>query len=160
MRDLWVLDIEASGLSPISYPIEIGLVHQQHEYQTLIRPDDSWKHWNLDAEALHGLSREEISNNGESAEMVARALNQLLADQTVYSDHEDWDGFWMRRLFETVGIEQQFYVEDLYALLGKHKVSAYLASFDALSRAKDHRAHRALNDARVIHRAAVLALND
>ena len=42
MSDLWILDVEASGLSPISYPIEIGLVSGEQEYQTLILPDESW----------------------------------------------------------------------------------------------------------------------
>jgi DNA polymerase III epsilon subunit-like protein len=159
MSDLWILDIEASGLSPISYPIEIGLVNGVQEYQTLILPDESWEHWNLKSEALHGLSRQDLYEKGKSVEMVAKELNELLASKIVYSDHEDWDSFWLRRLFETVGHEQKFQVGDINTLLDSNNLNTFVTRFDALKKAKDHRAHRALNDARIIHRAAILALN-
>ena len=159
MSDLWILDIEASGLSPVSYPIEIGLVNGEQEYQTLILPEDSWVHWNLRSEALHGLSRQDLYDKGRPVDVVAQELNNLLASKIVYSDHEDWDSFWMSRLFEAACIEQKFYVADLNTLLVGNKASTFVACFDALSQASEHRAHRALNDARIIHRAAMLALN-
>jgi DNA polymerase III epsilon subunit-like protein len=159
MSDLWILDIEASGLSPISYPIEIGLVNGEQEYQTLILPDESWEHWNLKSEALHGLSRQDLYEKGKSVEMVAKELNELLASKIVYSDHEDWDSFWLRRLFETVGRAQKFHVRDINTLLDSSNVNTFASSLDEFKKSKDHRAHRALEDARIIHRAAILALN-
>lgn len=159
MSDFWILDIEASGLSPVSYPIEIGLVNAEQEYQTLILPEESWVHWCLKAHELHGLSRQDLFGKGRPANEVAKELNRLLASATVYSDHEDWDSFWISRLFEAVSIEQKFHVADLNTLLGGNKTSTFVTCFDELSQASSHRAHRALNDARIIHRAAILALN-
>ncbi len=159
MSDLWILDIEASGLSPVSYPIEIGLVNARQEYQTLIRPEASWVHWSQKANELHGLSRQDLFEKGRPADVVAQALNHLLASETVYSDHEDWDSFWVRRLFEAVSVEQTFFVADLNTLLGANQASAFATCVDELSLASDYRAHRALNDARIIHRAATHALN-
>ncbi|MFC6671890.1 exonuclease domain-containing protein [Marinobacterium aestuariivivens] len=159
MDDLWILDIEASGLSPISYPIEIGLVNGEQEYQRLIIPEESWEHWNVKSEALHGLSRQDLYEKGKSVDVVAKELNELLASKIVYSDHEDWDSFWLRRLFETVGREQKFYVMDINTLLDSSNLKTFVTRFDELKEAKDHRTHRALDDARIIHRAAILALN-
>lgn len=159
MSDVWILDIEASGLSPVSYPIEIGLVNAEQEYQTLILPQESWVHWCLKAHELHGLSRQDLFDKGRPADVVAKELNRLLAFKTVYSDHEDWDSFWMSRLFEAVAIEQKFYVADLNTLLSGNKASTFVTRIDELSQASGYRAHRALNDARIIHRVATWALN-
>ncbi len=159
MSNIWVLDIEASGLSPVSYPIEIGLVNAEQNYQTLIRPEESWGHWSLKAHELHGISRQDLFDKGQRAEVVAQQLNRLLAAETVYSDHEDWDSFWIGRLFEAVAIEQTFNVADLSTLLGGHRAGTFASCFDELSQASDYRAHRALNDARLIHQAAMFALN-
>ena len=159
MSDIWVLDIEASGLSPVSYPIEIGLVNAEQTYQTLIRPEESWEHWSLKAYELHGLSRQDLFEKGRPADVVAKELNSLLASKVVYSDHEDWDGFWISRLFEAVAIEQTFNVVDLSTLLSGHRAGTFATCFDELSLASDYRAHRALNNARLIHQAAMFALN-
>jgi len=154
MRDLWVLDIEASGLSPVSYPIEIGLVNHGQAYQALIVPEDSWEHWCLKSKELHGISRKDLHEKGKSAVVVANELNALLGTQAVYTDHEDWDSFWLRRLFETVRVSQTFSVVDFNKLLDNHKTNA----FDAFRRPDHHFTHRALDDARVNRRAIIEAL--
>ena len=155
MRDFWILDIEASGLSPISYPIEVGLVNDQQEYQALIVPEDAWEHWSPRSEELHGISRKELYEKGKAAVVVARELNELLGTQAVYSDHEDWDSFWLRRLFETVGIKQEFPVVDINELLDNNKASA----FYELSKHQGQYTHRALDDARVNRRVVIETLN-
>lgn len=58
MKKLWVIDIEASGLRPASYPIEIGIVGAGTEYQSLIVPEEGWQHWSTESEAVHGICRE------------------------------------------------------------------------------------------------------
>jgi len=154
MRDFWVIDIEASGLSPISYPIEIGLLNDRQEYQALIVPEDSWYHWSPKSEDLHGISREELYEKGKAAVVVAKELNELLGTQAVYSDHEDWDSFWLGRLFESVGIRQELSVVDINSLLEIGRTG----SFDELSQYKKKYSHRALDDARVNRHAVIEAL--
>lgn len=154
MNDFWVLDIEASGLSPVSYPIEVGLVNDQQEYQALIVPENTWNHWSQKSGELHGLLRNELFEQGKAAVVVAKELNELLGRKAVYSDHEDWDSFWLRRLFESAGIEQAFPVLDIYELFDNHMASV----FDGLKSSEGPYTHRALDDARLNRRVAIETL--
>ena len=156
-RDIWVIDIEASGLSPASYPIEVAIVNGDQEYQALIIPADSWTHWSLKAAALHGISRHDLENSGKPARRVARELNRILEGKTVYSDHSDWDGFWLQKLFEHAGIEQTFVLMDITTRLEGFQQDQFVDALQTLTQSASHRAHRALDDARVIHRAITLA---
>lgn len=158
-KEIWVVDIEASGLSPASYPIEVGVFNGLREYQSLISPAEPWTHWSPKAEELHGISRVELYKTGTSAPVVARSLNRLLGTSTVFSDHGDWDGFWLKRLFENAGIKQTFAVEDISTLLGNGQAGVFDAYLGKLCKTKGYRAHRALNDARIIHRAVIYALS-
>ncbi|MEH6628750.1 MAG: hypothetical protein V7739_20100 [Motiliproteus sp.] len=54
-----IVDIEASGLSPDSYPIEIAWVDTRTDAcdAFLINPETAccdWDYWNYDAEKIHG----------------------------------------------------------------------------------------------------------
>lgn len=154
MRDFWVIDIEASGLSQASYPIEVGLINSQQEYQALIVPEFSWNHWSLKSEQLHGISRAELYEKGKTAIVVAKELNQLLRSQPVFSDHADWDSFWLRRLFVSAQIKQEFSVQHINKLLAHSQ----FGTFDKLIGSSVDYAHRALDDARVNRHAVVEAL--
>lgn len=158
MTELWIVDIEASGLSPRSYPIEVGFYNGHVKYQALIIPEDSWCYWSPKSEELHGISRMELFEKGRDAKVVADELNALLGASIVYSDHEDWDGFWIQRLFKTVGVAQSFTVSDISGLLDNEATGVYVAAFDKLISSKTYRAHRALDDALVIHGAITRAL--
>lgn len=158
MTHLWIVDIEASGLSPNSYPIEVGLYNGQNAYHSLIIPEESWCHWSLKAEAMHGISRKTLFEQGKPIAVVAKELNRLLGTNVVYSDHEDWDNFWLKRLFSAVNITPNFRVADINELLNNETMSIYVTTLDKLSKRKDHQAHRALNDAHIIHGAISRAL--
>ncbi|MEZ5529851.1 MAG: exonuclease domain-containing protein [Porticoccaceae bacterium] len=158
-KEIWVVDIEASGLSPASYPIEVGVFNGRQEYQSLISPAEPWTHWSLKAEELHGISREELDKTGTSSPVVAGSLNRLLGASTVFSDHGDWDDFWLKRLFENAGIKQTFAVEDISTLLSDGQAGVFDAYLGKLRKTKEYRAHRALDDARIIYRAIIYALS-
>lgn len=158
MTHLWILDIEASGLSPNSYPIEVGCYNGQQAYQSFIIPEESWSYWSLKAEAMHGISRKTLCKQGKPIAVVAEELNKLLGTSIVYSDHEDWDGFWLKRLFDAVNITPSFNIAGINELLNNETMSIYITTLDKLRRHKDHQAHRALNDAHVIHGAISRAL--
>ncbi len=155
---IWVVDIEASGLSPASYPIEVGLVNGQREYQNLITPAPFWTHWSPRSEQLHGISREQLYSEGVSPIIVAGELNRVLGTATVFSDHVDWDSFWLQRLFHCAGIRPTFSIGDITTRLDDHEMEAFAATLDNLNKTSNHITHRALDDARVIHRALVCAL--
>lgn len=156
---LAVVDVEASGLSPLSYPIEVGIYGNRVQYQKLILPVKSWDHWSAKAEALHGLSRDHLLRNGKHVRDVARELNSLLGATCVYSDHADWDGFWIQRLFAAASIRQHFSVADIRDLFTTGELADYTTAFEGLNRDVRRRAHRALDDARTIHEAMACVLD-
>jgi len=153
MDNLWVIDLEASGLDPASYPIEVGIVGREKEYQALIIPEKGWQFWSNESEVVHGIPRQELYDNGRPTVEVANELNALLAGATVYSDCRQWDGFWQQVLFGTVGIHQQFKLEDITDLLEGKRAKVYIAAYDDIRQSGEHRTHRALDDARVIYQA-------
>lgn len=114
------IDLEASGLSARSWPIEVGWAFRTGAPTSLvIRPHASWKEgdWDPKAENLHGLTRAVIERDGLAPEAVAAAVNEALADAMVYSDAPDWDGFWLYRLFSAAGVKQGFTVLDFNRFL-------------------------------------------
>ncbi|MEQ8800806.1 hypothetical protein [Haliea sp.] len=159
MDYLTVVDVEASGLSPLSYPIEVGIYGHQIQYQKLILPVKSWDHWSAKAEALHGLSRDHLFRDGEHVTEVACELNALLRGTCIYSDHADWDGFWIQRLFEAAATRQLFSVVDIGGLFTAGEMADYTIALEELNHGARRRAHRALDDARAIHEAMACVLN-
>ena len=105
------IDLEATGLSADSWPIEIGWAFQDGDAAaTLIKPDDAWpeKAWSADAEALHGIGLDLLNAEGRACADVCDMANDALAGRDVYSDAPDWDGFWLMRLFKAGRSEDAF----------------------------------------------------
>ena len=103
------IDIEASSLSEISFPIEVAWSDCDGAVRSyLIRPQWDWNDWSPNAEYLHGLSREEITAKGLPADWVAQELNTALRGTVVYSDAPEFDGFWLQRLVEASSVEMEF----------------------------------------------------
>ncbi len=146
-----IIDIEASGFGPGSYPIEIGIAlpdRQTHCY--LIRPAKTWNHWDRTAEAVHGISREILERKGRGPDYVAYRINELLAGQTAYTDAWGHDLSWLGQLHEISGIPQLYRLETLRHLLTEeqtalwHPTKAQVIEDLALSR------HRASTDALIL----------
>ena len=74
-----IIDVEASGFGRGSYPIEIGFALEDREVHSyLIKPQPSWTHWSDEAQAIHGISREQLQSDGLSVRDVALLLNDHL----------------------------------------------------------------------------------
>lgn len=141
------LDVEASGLEqPASYPVEVGWADTLgNSDDFLIRPFPSWTHWDYQAEALHGISRNQLREKGLPVIEAAHRLNEMLGVEMVYCDAVDFDAFWLDRLFEGAGIEPTFRLEDMqyfYALLGADKAAHFKNILSGFAPP-----HRALGDA-------------
>jgi len=144
-----ILDIEASGLSIESYPIEVAW---QHRYVAstcdsfLIKPNDNWTHWDRHAElSIHHIPRQVLFDEGIPVKDAALRLNTQLAGQHVYTDAVDYDRPWIKRLFNAAGIAMEFKLLCVYSLIDPAKVEAFKRK-QAVKPAK----HRALADARNI----------
>ncbi|MEM7253458.1 MAG: hypothetical protein AAF493_18750 [Pseudomonadota bacterium] len=146
-----VIDIEASGLGRGSYPIEIGYVRGDGAAGCfLIRPQSHWTHWDTEAQALHGITRDILRRYGHPPEHVASALNLALTGVTVYSDAWGNDLSWLGLLFEETGIVQQFRLESLRGLLGEDHLARWAETKQAVLNELNLDRHRASADALVL----------
>ena len=102
-RPLVFLDIEASSLSPDSWPVEIGCAWigpaGVEMREALIRPRADWplSSWSERAEQVHGLCLAQLEAAGYPAENVAAATDAL-AGVDLVSNNPHWDAYWLARL--------------------------------------------------------------
>lgn len=113
-------DLEASGLHPASYPIEVAWSPPDSAQieSRLIRPDASWgDHWDFNAQDLHGIRRAQLFELGRPCREIAQRMNEQLAGHTIYSDCISWDRFWLLMLFESAEIAPAFAMQDISSIL-------------------------------------------
>lgn len=146
-----IIDIEASGLGRGSYPIEVGVALPGGETECMIiRPAAEWQHWDVEAEALHGISRDTLMRHGRDPEEVARQLNHWLAEQVVYSDAWGNDSCWLALLYECVGLSCHFQLESLRTLLTEEQAACWHKVKEQVVAESPWQRHRASNDALVL----------
>jgi len=137
-----IMDIEASGLSDESYPIEIAWksVDGSLQDEFLIRPANDWTYWDgIAAELTHNLTIDDLKERGISVRTAAERLNDKLRNEMVMSDGINWDTFWITKLFSRAGFKQQF---ELLPLPSIETRNVY----------RKHRAMADVNDLIAIHR--------
>ncbi|TQV68126.1 hypothetical protein FKG94_23840 [Exilibacterium tricleocarpae] len=155
MSNLIFIDVEASGLDIDSYPIEIALRLNGATHSWLIRPEAGWRHWCKNAEALHGLPRQQLVETGLDARVVAAEINALLAstDGLVYSDAAPWDAHWVSVLFDGAQLPACFAILPIQDLLDSGQESRFFTCLERLFEADSRRRHRAGTDVELIARA-------
>jgi hypothetical protein len=131
---LWFLDIEASGLSPRSYPVEVawGDTESGEVESHLINPDRVafWLDWDPASESVHGLSRGYLRRNGEDPAEVAHRANAALSGVTVHAT-SGRDQDWMDTLFAAVGAKRHFVIGDVDDVLPASAERRYWAYREA-----------------------------
>ena len=146
-----IIDVEASGFGPHSYPIEVGLAFEDgSRFCTLIRPANDWTHWDESAQGVHNITREMLLEHGRAAQEVAASLNNLLAGKTVYSDGWVVDKPWLIRLFHAAGMSMSFQVSPLELILSEQQMIMWADTKAHLTRQAELVRHRASNDAWLI----------
>jgi hypothetical protein len=146
-----IIDFEASGFGFDSYPIEVGVALSNGQtYCALIKPDDAWQHWDLQAEQVHGLSLELVCAHGKSISTVARELNALLKNKTVYSDGWVVDKPWMSELFYRSGLEPNFFISSLEYILKESQMEIWTETQQQVIADLSLTRHRASTDALII----------
>jgi hypothetical protein len=149
-----VIDIEASGFGRGSYPIEIGFVLPDgYARCTLVRPEDSWTHWDNGAERLHGLTRELLQRYGRPVGEVAALLNEHLGGCAVYCDNWAHDFAWLARLYDQAELTPAFQLRHVRELLDEQQVERWDAACVRARNGLRIDRHRASNDARVLQKA-------
>lgn len=146
-----ILDIEASGFGKNSYPIEVGFIDESlNTWCALIKPEEDWEHWDLDAEKMHFLSRDSLIKHGKSAEVVAQSLNAQLLNKTVYSDGWMHDFTWISLLFDSAKMRQRFKLEDLRNVLTPKQEAMWHTTKNLVEQELNIKRHRASVDAKVL----------
>lgn len=154
-------DCEASRIGGL--PIEIGwaFVLSSGDIESegyLVKPPAHWdldSMWDPDAEALHGISREQLAREGRSSFAIARRMNEVLAGRELFSDAPGDDERWLRIVFEDGGLDPAFTIRRMHAdvlignlaVKGGRTLAAYEAAKDEISRLAP-RTRRAEADAR------------
>lgn len=148
-----IMDIEASGFGAGSYPIEIGFVLCNGDaYCTLIAPEPDWTHWDLSAQAVHGIDRSMLIRHGKPANQVAAELDRLLANSIVYSDAWCHDYSWLARLYAAAGHAPAFKLASLHSVVGEVDRARWDAVKAGVLQRDGGQRHRASADARVLQR--------
>jgi len=114
------LDFEASSLGKKSYPIEVAWSDPDGKIEShLINPYhvDDWEDWEPSAQQVHGLSRNYLSYHGKEPKPIAERMNNVLHDQTVYTNAPEFDSFWCMRLFDAMNMKPSFTFDHIETLL-------------------------------------------
>ena len=146
------LDFEASSLDLIcGYPIEVGVCLEDGSLHSwLIRPAPLWNDWSDSAEAIHGISRQQLLDEGIEVRKVAKNLNDCLSGN-VYSDAWTFDSFWLHRLFKAAQMKPGFWLESVSLLLDSNQINAWQGCRRQVIETLELTTHRAANDARILH---------
>ncbi len=146
-----IIDFEASGFGKGSYPIEVGFSGRHGEgWCTLIRPEDDWQHWDVEAAKVHHIPREILVERGRSPDYVVNQLNSFLNGHTVYTDGWAQDYVWMARLFDAAGRVPRFKLADLREIITDDQQVLWHATKDRIQDELHVSRHRASTDARVL----------
>ena len=152
----YIIDVEASGFGPGSYPIEVGLALEPGvKFCSLIAPAPEWTHWDAAAEQVHRVARDILEIHGKPLDQVAQGLNELLEGKVVYSDGWVVDQPWLIRLFSRVGIAQRFFMSPLEAILSEPQMAVWHATKEQVIAELGMKRHRASIDAMIIQETYV-----
>ena len=155
----YIIDVEASGLGPDSYPIEVGLALEPNQrYCSLIRPASHWNHWDRQAETVHGIPWGNLLKSGRPLREVASELNQLLRNKVVFSDAWTIDNNWIIELYAAAGVKKRFRVSALETILTERQMDLWRETRDAVVRDLSLERHRASNDSWIIQETYVRTL--
>lgn len=147
----FIIDVEASGFGPHSYPIEVGLALSEGErFSTLILPASDWTHWDASAESVHNIPREILLAHGKPMHEVTAQLNRLLAGKTVYSDGWVVDKPWLTTLFHAARTSMDFFVSPLELILSERQMELWHETKDLVLSEMQLKRHRASSDALII----------
>ncbi len=151
------LDFEASSLNKQSYPIEVGWVLEDGTGEgLLIRPAPNWTDWDEAAQAIHGISREQLDRDGVAHDVVCAQLVNLFAGNLVYASAPSWDGHWLSMLLRAAGQPRHLLrlkdSEEAFAEAARLHAGPELAA-ERIAQARRRAdampvAHRAVEDAR------------
>jgi DNA polymerase III epsilon subunit-like protein len=147
------IDFEASCLPRHgrSFPIEVGIAERRGStFSWLIKPHESWTGWDwtAEAEALHGITYDQLSREGQPVEAVVQQLTAAVREKYIVADsHLDED--WLQTLLRAADAREPIHIahaDELVMSLGATEEDVKIAQ-TALANHVFTR-HHAADDAR------------
>ena len=146
-----IIDIEASGFGPQSYPIEVGVVLSDgHRFSRLIKPFPDWEHWSDQAQTVHRITKDQLWHYGHDGADICDQLNQFVGSQTLFSDAWVHDKAWLDTLYYRSHKVPTFSVSPLEAILGEDQAAHWEEVRQEVFDSFELRRHRASQDAFMI----------
>lgn len=138
-----ILDFEASSLSDCSYPISVGLIVNGQIHHWLIKPKPEWIDWSLASQAIHGMKRSYLIENGLEVQRVYDEIMQALVGyDAVYSDNPYWESRWLSQI-GSFDVE----IKDIQRLIPSHHKESWKTIFEQQFQKHFLMPHRADHDA-------------
>lgn len=116
-----ILDFEASSLSAVSWPIEVGISwiagNEVQTWSSLIRPDENWdlQDWSPASAAVHGIALELLTEAPARA-WVTQEFHRQLRKRHLVSDAPEFETRWLSRLIGIDPAHISLSVEDFDAV--------------------------------------------
>lgn len=119
INSLVIIDIEASSLSPRSYPIEIAWIDLiRGDYDSfLINPGNVnwWKDWSAKSENMHKITLEELQSDGIEPEKAISRLSKL-NNRNIFCTAPRWDMSWIIELYRCDHEKPYFAFKDIFLI--------------------------------------------
>ena len=142
------LDCEASSLADDSYPIEIAWNNEDGSIETYLiniyRYPSGYDDWDRKAQALHGITKQYLSEKGKDPQFIVDRMNEKLKGKKLLTDAPDWDAFWVKRLYGAVN--QKCELEFGNAIELFNSIEPYNYIYESRARQLSGHAHRADSD--------------
>lgn len=150
------LDIEASGLMSGAFPVEAAWLTAEGSGEVLISPSGCWdeSRWDADAEAMHGITLNDLKRRGRHPKVAAASLESALRGKLVFCDSPDHDTAWADMIHEAGGVDRTYRIETVGKLLGHLGLSAS-RSYGLFARARETHPSRGRARQGVEHLVAV-----
>lgn len=107
MSQLIVIDFEASSLID-GFPVSVGIASSAGRlFYAVIKPHSEWDmgyRWDPNSEAIHGLSREHLTQHGRDASIVVADMKAMFPDAAYMSDAPGHDKAWLDELISVSGV--------------------------------------------------------
>ena len=145
-----ILDIEATGLCPDSYPIEIAYADPLESWVTssLIQPHPNWEDlpWDEQAQTLTGIAPALLKNAIPATKVAKKVADDLSKADLVLSDAPEWDNRWLNRLLDLNQTPIKIDIKDFRSTINHfNPLRQYLSTYKCLN-IYDKSEHRAAGD--------------
>lgn len=150
------IDIEASGLMKGSFPVEAAWLAGETSGEILISPTGFWddSRWDADAEAMHGISINELKRRGRHPKVAAATLETALRGRIVFSDSPQHDEAWADMIHSAGDVARTYRIESIGRLLGHLGIKA-MRAYEIFSVARESHPPRGRARNGVAHLSAV-----